>query len=49
MASADFRLRERSTTSWPCLAANSATPEPMIPDPTTPTRLTVMGLHVTDW
>ncbi len=32
--------RERRITSWPCLAATSAMPAPMIPEPTTPTRLT---------
>src|ERR1700745_2211149 len=35
--------RVRHTTSWPALAATSAMPEPMIPDPTIPTRLIVMG------
>jgi hypothetical protein len=26
-------LRDRSTTSWPALAATSAMPEPMMPEP----------------
>src|SRR5687767_345369 len=43
MASAVSWRRDRRTTSWPVLAAASAMPEPMIPDPTMPTRLTVMG------
>ena len=41
-------LRDRSTTSWPALAATSAMPEPMIPDPRMPTRLIVMGGQVTE-
>jgi hypothetical protein len=38
MASAADWLRLRRTTVWPLEAATSAMPEPMIPDPTTPTR-----------
>ena len=38
MASADSSVRERSTTSWPVVAATSAMPDPMIPEPTTPMR-----------
>jgi hypothetical protein len=47
MRSAPSWRRERSTTSWPFLAAHSAMPEPMIPDPTIPTRLTAMAGQVT--
>src|SRR5581483_1432831 len=43
MRSAVACWRDRSTTSWPALAATSAMPEPMMPDPTIPTRLIVMG------
>jgi hypothetical protein len=43
MASAAATLRDRNTTSWPALLAHSAIPEPIFPDPTTPTRLTVMN------
>ncbi len=43
MASAVSCLRERSTTSCPALAATSAMPDPMIPEPTMPTLLIVMG------
>ena len=39
MASAVLCARLRSTTSNPALAATSAMPEPMIPEPTIPTRL----------
>ena len=35
-------MRLRSTTSKPDFAATSATPEPMIPEPTTPIRLMLM-------
>ncbi len=38
MASADSCLRDRSTTMTPALAATSAMPDPMIPDPTMPRR-----------
>ena len=38
MAWADSSVRERSTTSWPVVAATSAMPDPMIPEPTTPMR-----------
>ena len=40
MASAPACVRLRSTTSKPHLAATSATPAPMIPEPTTPIRFT---------
>ena len=43
MASAVSCRRDRSTTSWPALAATSAMPDPMIPEPTMPTRLIVMA------
>ena len=33
------RVRDRTITSHPALAATSASPEPMIPEPRTPTRL----------
>jgi len=39
--SAVFCWRLRRLTSNPALAATSAMPEPMIPEPTIPTRLTV--------
>ena len=39
MASAVLCARLRSTTSMPALAATSAIPDPMIPEPTIPTRL----------
>ncbi len=39
IASAPAWVRLRSTTSKPAAAATSATPAPMIPEPTTPTRL----------
>jgi hypothetical protein len=42
MASAVPCARLRSTTSNPAFAATSAMPEPMIPEPTIPTRLTVI-------
>ena len=48
MASADSCLRDRRTTSWPVLAATSAMPDPMIPEPRMPTRLIVMGGQATD-
>ena len=38
MASAVSCLRDRSTTETPALAATSAMPDPMIPDPTMPSR-----------
>ena len=38
---------ERSTTSKPCSAAHSAMPDPMIPDPTMPRRVTDMERYVT--
>ena len=47
MASAPAWLRLRSTTSWPVAAATSAMPEPMIPEPTIPTRVIDMGDEVT--
>ena len=47
MASAAAWLRLRSTTSRPVAAATSAMPEPMIPDPTMPTRLIDMGADFT--
>ena len=40
--------RERRTTSTPALAATSAMPDPMIPDPTMPSVLIVMGGDATD-
>ena len=43
MASADSCWRDRRTTVWPLLAATSAMPEPMIPEPTMPTLLIVMA------
>ena len=43
MPSAVLWARERSTTSKPCTAMVSAMPEPMIPEPTIPTRLIDMG------
>ena len=39
MPSAVPWARERRTTSKPCTATVSAMPEPMIPEPTIPTRL----------
>ena len=48
MESAVAFCRERSTTSKPFLAAHSATPEPMIPEPTIPKRLMVMAAHTTE-
>ena len=42
IASAVCCARLRSTTSYPLLAATSAMPEPMIPEPTMPTRFTAM-------
>ena len=47
VASAVSCRRDRRTTSCPVLAAVSAMPEPMIPEPTMPTRFTVMGGNVT--
>ena len=47
MAPALSWLRLRSTTSWPAAAATSAMPEPMIPDPTIPTRVIDMGQEAT--
>ena len=41
IASALDWVRERTTTSYPARAATSARPAPMMPDPITPTRLTV--------
>src|SRR5664280_713545 len=43
VASAVDWLRDRSTTSKPLTAAVSAMPEPMIPDPTIPTRAIDIG------
>ena len=43
VASAVDWLRERRTTSKPLTAAVSAMPEPMIPDPTIPTRAIDIG------
>ena len=43
VASAVDWLRERSTTSNPLTAAVSAMPEPMIPEPTIPTRAIDIG------
>ena len=43
MPSAVLWARERSTTSKPCVATVSAMPEPMMPEPTIPTRLIDMG------
>jgi hypothetical protein len=43
MASALAWLRLRSTTSCPLAATTSAMPEPMIPEPTIPTRVIDMG------
>ena len=40
-------LRLRSTTSRPLAAATSAMPEPMIPEPTIPTRVIDMGSNAT--
>ena len=48
IASAVLCARLRSTTSKPALAATSAMPEPMIPEPTIPTRLTVI-IHSCAW
>ena len=42
MASAESCLRLRSTTSMPALAATSAMPDPMIPEPMIPIRVMVM-------
>ena len=47
MASAPAWLRLRSTTSCPLRAATSAMPEPMIPEPTIPTRVIDMGGKLT--
>ena len=47
MRSALSWLRLRSTTSCPFAAATSAMPEPMIPEPTTPTRVIDMGGKLT--
>ena len=47
VASALDWLRLRRTTWWPVAAATSAMPEPMIPEPTIPTRVTVMDEDVT--
>lgn len=38
-ASAPALVRERTITSYPEVAATSANPEPMIPEPTMPTEL----------
>ena len=43
MAWAESARRLRRTTVYPAAAATSATPEPMIPDPTIPTRVIDMG------
>jgi hypothetical protein len=48
MASAVACWRDRRTTSTPALAATSAIPDPMIPDPTMPRRVMVMGGDATD-
>ena len=48
IASAPSCVRLRSTTSKPDAAATSATPAPMIPEPTTPMRLTAIA-HVPLW
>ena len=47
MASAAAWLRLRSTTSCPVAAATSAMPEPMMPEPTIPTRVIDMGAKAT--
>ena len=47
VASAVDWLRERRTTSNPLTAAVSAMPDPMIPEPTIPTRAIDMGEDVT--
>jgi hypothetical protein len=47
MASAACWLRLRNTTWWPDAAATSAMPEPMIPEPTIPTRVIDMGRKAT--
>ena len=47
MASAPDWLRLRRITSMPEAAATSAMPEPMIPEPTIPTRLIDMGGQLT--
>ncbi len=47
MRSAPSWLRLRSTTSCPFAAATSAMPDPMIPEPTTPTRVIDMGGKLT--
>ncbi len=47
MASALAWLRLRSTTSCPLAAATSAMPEPMIPEPTIPTRVIDMAAQAT--
>ena len=48
IASAVACLRERRMTSTPALAATSAMPDPMIPEPTMPKRVMVMGRDATD-
>ena len=48
MASALACCRERRITSTPALAATSAMPDPMIPDPTMPSVAIVMGGDATD-
>ena len=48
IASAVLWARLRRTTSQPALAATSAIPLPMIPDPTIPTRCTIAPLPVVE-
>ena len=47
MASAVAWFRLRSTTSCPVAAATSAMPEPMMPEPTIPTRWIDMAAQFT--
>ena len=48
IASAVACWRDRRITSVPALAATSAMPDPMIPDPTMPSFSTLMAGDVTD-
>ncbi len=48
MASAEARWRDRRRTSMPALAATSAMPDPMIPDPTIPSCWMLMAGDATD-